>query len=54
MVNWQKGLANGELRIRAEKSKTMVMKKSQETEIRTRDMNGQKLKQVDKFKWGQK
>ena len=35
----------------AEKSETMVMETSQETEIRTKDMNGKDLRQVGNFKY---
>ena len=40
LVKWQRELDNGELRMSAEKSETMAMETSQETEIRIKDMNG--------------
>ena len=35
----------------AEKSEAMAMEKSQQTKIRTRDVNEEELRQVDNFKY---
>ena len=51
LVKWQRELANGGLRMSVEKSVTMVMETSQETEIRTKDMNGKDMRQGDNFKY---
>ena len=50
LAKWQRELANGGLRMSAEKSETMVMETSQETEIRTKDMNDKDLRQIGNFK----
>ena len=51
LKKWQMALANGGLKMSAEKPEMMVMERKQETSIKFVDTNGKELKQVDCFKY---